>query len=125
MYDYFESVKEDVKLWMEENKDDILEWINNGEDIEEKIYEECFCNDNVTGNASGSYTCNAYEAEEYISHNWDLLSEALKCFDCDVNFLKNGPEWCDVTIRCYLLNQVISDIIENREIEWLSEKLDS
>lgn len=32
----------------------------------------------VTGNGSGSYTCDAYEAEENLCHNLDLLKDAAE-----------------------------------------------
>lgn len=70
--------------------------------------------DSVTGNASGSYTFNTYKAEEYICHNLDLLEEAMSEFGCeDVNALEKGAEWCDVTIRCYLLSDILMEVLEN------------
>lgn len=110
MYDYLENVKNDVREAIEYNysKEDLR-----NPDIEEKIYDDLWVNDSVTGNASGSYTCNAYQAEEYLCHNWDLLVEALETFGDDVgNAIKSGAEYCDVTIRCYLLSQAISEVLE-------------
>ena len=46
------------------------------EELEEHLNEVLFTEDSVTGNASGSYTFNTYEAEENICHNLDLLGEA-------------------------------------------------
>lgn len=73
--------------------------------------------DSVTGNASGSYYCNTWEAEEALAHNWDLLTEALEEFGMAdvISILEKGAEWCDVTIRCYLLGQAISEAIEEIE----------
>jgi hypothetical protein len=66
----------------------------------------------VTGNASGSYTFNAWKAEEYLCHNLDLLGEALAEFGCEPNYItEKGAEACDVTIRCYLLGQAISEVL--------------
>ena len=62
--------------------------------------------DSVTGNASGSYTFHAWQAEENICHNFDLLSEAIEEFGGKCDVLKDGAEACDVTIRCYLLSEV-------------------
>ena len=48
-----------------------------------------------------------------LAHNWDLLAEALTEFGCDgVNAIEKGAEWCDVTIRCYLLGQAIAEVME-------------
>lgn len=113
MYDYRETVK-----------DDVLEYINNEinfedfdtlEDLEEYLNDELWTVDSVTGNASGSYTFSTYEAEENIAHNWDLLAEALEEFENEENPISKGAEWCDVTIRCYLLGECIAAALEEIE----------
>ena len=113
MYDYREVVK-----------DDVLEYINNEinfedfdtlEDLEEYLNDELWTVDSVTGNASGSYTFSTYEAEENLAHNWDLLAEALEEFGNEENPISKGAEWCDVTIRCYLLCECIAAALEEIE----------
>lgn len=99
MYDYREAMTEDVKEWIKENID-LTEWTE----------------DSITGNASGSYYYNSYKAEESIAHNWDLLNEALDEFEQNnINVIEKGAEWADVTIRCYLLRSVISDVLDEME----------
>ena len=66
-YNYLETVKEDVKNYIE-NEVDFLQY-NSIEDLQEKLYDDLFVEDSVTGNASGSYTFNTYEAEENLCHN--------------------------------------------------------
>lgn len=69
--------------------------------------------DDVTGNASGSYTFSTWQAEEYLCHNLDLLEEVLREFGYDGDYLlAQGVEVADVMIRCYLLSQVIADVLE-------------
>lgn len=112
-YDYYENVKEDVKDYIKENFDNL-------EDIDkDSLYDDLFIEDCVTGNASGSYYCNAWKAEEAICHNMDLLEEALECFGYEGSFntMEKGAEWADVTIRCYVLGQVIDEAIEELENE--------
>ena len=116
-YNYLESVKEDVKSAILENYDYIDELKDNRESFEQKLYDDLFISDSVTGNASGSYTFNAWEAEENLCHNLDLLAEALNEFGCDFNDMSKGAEYCDVTIRCYLLNQAISEVLDDLESE--------
>ena len=121
-YDYLENEIEDVKRAIEErySQEEIEEALSisiNRRDFEEKLYDELWIDDSVTGNASGSYTCNAYEAEEYIAHNLDLLAEAMQEFGDDSNALKKGAEYCDVTIRCYLLGQAIDEALDELEEE--------
>lgn len=109
-YNYFQAVKEDVLNYIQENEIVITE--ENREEVEEQLNENCWISDSVTGNASGSYTFSTWQAQENLCHNWDLLSEALQEFGCDVDYIKRGAEACDVTIRCYLLSQCITEAID-------------
>lgn len=128
MYNYYESVKEDAKEFILEHytKEEIKESLENSHNrsaFEERLNDEMWTADSVTGNGSGSYTFNAYEAEENIAHNLDLLGEALGEFGCDmVNALERGAEYCDVTIRCYLLGQSISEALDELEDELEEEE---
>lgn len=117
-YNYQEAVKEDVinAIFEHYTIEDLRAALADREALAEKIHDELFCDDSVTGNASGSYFCNAWKAEEALCHNLDLLGEALECFGCDVDYLfKNGVEACDVTIRCYLLSGAIEEAINHLE----------
>ena len=115
-YDYYENVKADVKEYIKENynKDEI-------EGLEtERLYDDMFIADSVTGNASGSYYCNAWKAEEALCHNTDLLREALEEFGYTTGIdveLATNPEWCDVTIRCYVLSQVLQEALDELKEE--------
>lgn len=80
----------------------------------DELNERLWMDDSVTGNASGSYTFNAFEAEENLCHNTDLLQEAMNEFGYTPNDYK-GAEWADVLIRCYLLGGIISEIINDFE----------
>ena len=118
-YNYFEAVKEDVKNYIE-NEIDIKEALEIAEDVDrlkDNLYDDLFCNDSVTGNASGSYTFSTWQAEENLCHNMDLLKEALDEFGCDIDYLEKGAEACDVTIRCYLLASAISEVIDELGLE--------
>lgn len=119
-YDYLEAEKNDVLDYIKENID--FSDFEDIEELEQWLNEELWSEDSVTGNASGSYTCNSYKAEEYISHNWDLLREALEEFGCEENAIEQGAEWCDVTIRCYLLSSAISKALEEIEDEFNEAK---
>lgn len=114
-YDYWEAVKEDVLNYINENN--IVVTSENRDEVEQDLNDRLFVSDSVTGNASGSYTFNAWTAEEYLCHNWDLLGEALTEFGCDMSYLERGAEECDVTIRCYLLGQAISEVLDEVETE--------
>lgn len=115
MYDYREAMTEDVKEWIKENID-LTEWTEDREGLEQQLNDDLWTEDSITGNASGSYYCNSYKAEESIAHNWDLLNEALDEFgQNNINVIEKSAEWADVTIRCYLLRSVISDVLDEME----------
>lgn len=116
-YNYLEAVTSDVLDYIKE-KINLDEWKGNREGLEEKLNDELWTVDSVTGNASGSYTFNSWEAEENLAHNWDLLAEALDEFGQDgTDVLRQGAEAMDVTIRCYLLGQAIAEVLDELEEE--------
>lgn len=111
-YNYLENVKEDVKNYIEENKENESYNFDNIEELKELLYEDLWIDDSVTGNCSGSYTFSTYQAEENIAHNMDLLKEACEVFGADAFEMLENPEKADVTIRCYLLSQAIDEVVE-------------
>ena len=116
-YNYLEAVTSDILDYIKEEIN-LDEWKGNRDGLEEKLNDELWTVDSVTGNASGSYTFNTWEAEENLAHNWDLLAEALGEFGQDgTDILKQGAEAMDVTIRCYLLGQAIAEALDELEEE--------
>ena len=114
-YNYLENIKADVKEYIDNEIN--LKDFSDREELEEKLNDTLWTEDRVTGNASGSYYCNSWKAEEALAHNWDLLAEAMKEFGCEVDLLEKGAEWADVTIRCYLLGQAIGEVLDEMEEE--------
>lgn len=115
-YDYLQAVTEDVKQYILDEVD--ASQYADREALEEALNDDLWTADSVTGNASGSYYCNAWRAEKALSHNWDLLAEALEEFGEDgTDILKKGAEAMDVTIRCYLLGQAIGAALDDLEEE--------
>ncbi len=111
-YNYYEVVKADavdaIKEYMEYNGITSVDDIDDG-----ALVDELFVTDSVTGNASGSYTCNSWMAEENVCHNLDLLQNALEEFGDDgEDLLKRGAEEWDVTIRCWVLFQVFQEALD-------------
>ena len=109
-YDYQNAVENDVRNYVSENvnlndfetKEELCNWLN----------DNLWMEDSVTGNASGSYTFNTWEAEENLCHNLDLLSEAIEETGASTDILKDGPESCDVAIRCFLLGQAVDAVVD-------------
>lgn len=123
-YNYFEAIREDVREYIEENytAEEIRENLKNREEWEEKLNDDLWTEDHVTGNASGSYTFSTATAEEYVKDNLSLCIEAMITFGYEAKTFgekvyEEEWEYLDVTIRCYLLNGAISDTLNDLEKE--------
>lgn len=115
-YDYLEAVTSDVKDYIE-NEITMSDYSDRDE-LAEHLNDELWTVDSVTGNGSGSYTFNTWQAEENLCHNLDLLGDALREFDCGLDYIaEKGAEACDVTIRCYLLGQAIEAALDELWVE--------
>ena len=111
IYNYRKAVAEDVKEWMNENSD-LYDLPEDKDTLEREIYDLIKDDDGVTGNASGSYTCSDWQAQENLCHNVDLALNAIAEFGYDSDSLFNlGAEGIDVLIRCYLLPDAIRDCL--------------
>ena len=115
-YDYLSAVESDVREYIENNVN--FYDYSDLDEMKEALNEKLFVDDSVTGNASGSYTFNAWKAEEYLCHNLDLLAEANEEFGGSSDILSDGAEMCDVTIRCYLLGQAIENVAPDMWQDW-------
>lgn len=116
-YNYREAVENDIREYIKDNEIRVSDY-ESADECFDALYDDMFVDDSVTGNGSGSYTFSTWKAEENLCHNMELLGEALEEFGCESDYLKNGAEACDVTIRCYLLGQVLREVIEDI---WLAE----
>ena len=117
MYDYKDAVKKDVLRYIRDEVN--LSAFDDMEELEEYLNEALWIEDSVTGNASGSYTFSAWEAEENLCHNFDLLAEAAAEFGESLDkVLEDGAEAADVTIRCYLLAGAVAEALEEIEEEF-------
>lgn len=112
MYDYYEAVKQDVKNYID--NEITLSDYDDKDELFQYLEAELWVNDDVTGNGSGSYTFNRWDAEENLCHNWDILEEIAKDWGTtSLDFF--NPEALDVTIRCYFLNDAISEVLDEME----------
>lgn len=119
-YNYLEAMTEDIKDYIRDNyaEWEIIDKLTDRDEWETELHDDLWTVDSVTGNGSGSYTFNAWRAEEYICHNLDLLAEAVEELGGNTDVLKNGAEACDVAIRCYLLYQAITEALDEIEAEF-------
>ena len=120
-YFYDVEVEADVRTYIDEHftRAELREKLADRWAFEQELNDELWTDDSVTGNGSGSYTFSAWQAEEYLAHNLDLLADALEEFGGDLNPLRDGAEACDVTIRCWLLPSAISGALDDlgKELE--------
>lgn len=118
-YDYMEHMTADVIDAIRETytDDEIRARLDDDrDDFAQTLNDDLWIDDSVTGNASGSYYCNAWRAEEAIAHNWDLIADMIDEFDA-ADILRKGPEAIDVSIRCYLLCQAIDAALDQLDEE--------
>lgn len=119
MYNYHDAIKSDILDYIRDNftADEIAEKLTDRDEWEQELNDDLWTADSVTGNASGSYYCNAYAAEEAICHNWDILADAIAEFGGDTDILRQGAEACDVAIRCFLLGECLAAALDELEEE--------
>lgn len=118
-YDYNYEMRQDVRNAIDEGYS-LDEWRGRRDELEEKLNDDLWIDDSVTGNGSGSYYCNSYKAMQAVTDNMELLQEALDEFATDYadigrRFVDGDWEYFDVTIRCYLLASIISDVLDDIE----------
>ena len=116
MYNYLEEMYKDVENYID-NEITLTDY-SDREELQEHLHDTLWTEDSVTGNASGSYTCNRMLARCYVTDNMDLLNEMCQEFGVDAEtigskFLSDDWEWFDVSIRCYLLGGVISKVLDD------------
>lgn len=119
-YDYREAMREDIEDFVSLNIEWILGQVEDPEDreaVEEFLNDTLWTEDSVTGNASGSYTFNREQAKEYVIENLYIATQALNEFGMTEKLsskIENDEwEWLDVTIRCYLLSEIIGEDLDN------------
>ena len=116
-YDYRDAIVEDIKAVIGEydytdctDLDEAKAW----------LYDQLWIDDSVTGNGSGSYTFNRAKAAEYIAGNGDLFVEAADAFGLGLDGYRKAfeePEYCDLTIRCYLLGECLEAAFKDPEVQ--------
>lgn len=120
-YNYYAAMRQDVRNAIDEGYS-LDEWRGRRDELEEKLNEDLWIDDGVTGNASGSYYCNSYKAMQAVMDNMELLQEALDEFGADYadigrKFMAGDWEYFDVSIRCYLLSSVVADVLDDIEAD--------
>lgn len=108
-YNYFEAVKNDLFEVLDNDIETYRDSLCGRNEDEAKLflYEYCSTLDDITGNMSGSYTCNRWEAEENLLHNSDDIWNAIELGYVE-DKLYQEAEVIDVGVRMYMLDEVIA-----------------
>lgn len=118
MYHYEEAITNDVIGYVKEHN-----LTGDRDELWEKLYDDLFAADSVTGNASGSYWCNANKARECIFSDplaEGYVSALIREFSLDAQTVADNLfnwEYWDVSIRCFLLGVAIDNALDELEIE--------
>jgi len=122
-YNYLEAMVDDIKDYIDENIN--LEEYENRQELEEKLNDDLWVEDSVTGNGSGSYTFDRHKSYENVQGDpnaMDYIRDLVSEFGVDAEtvaekFLDEDYEYWDVSIRCYLLGQAIGEALDQLGIE--------
>lgn len=121
---YTEAVTADAAQYIRDNytAEEIAEALTDRDEFAERLNDEMWVADEVTGNGSGSYTFDSMKAREYVLNDIDTVREALREFGTEADtiaekFLDEEWEYFDVTARCYVLRQAIEDALDIIEAE--------
>ena len=119
MYSYKEAVKKDIREWMDENRD-VWESEDDRDEVYEIISDAIWTADSVTGNASGSYTFNRWQARQYFFEDEstdDYIEQMINdgfvtSSDIGASIAVSDWEKIDVCIRCWLCSQCLAEILD-------------
>lgn len=109
-YSYRGALLTDLATFFQDRKCGYID-----EDYAEDLRDKAFLCDSVTGNASGSYTFSEVKAQHLLAGNWKLILEVAHTYAIEPTIsdeYKHSAEWWDVTIRCYLLDEVFPFAVE-------------
>lgn len=123
-YSYQQAMAADINNYLLDDytEEELRELLAERDSFEEELRDRLWTADSVTGNASGSYTFNRWKASQYVVDNIELLDEAASEFGMDATsvgeaVLREDWEYLDVTIRCYLLGQMLAEVLDELEEE--------
>ena len=109
-YDYLAEITADILAWIHDNVE--KKRYKTRAELERYLRATLPDTDEITGRPSRSYTLNPWTAEENLCHNWTLLQEAMSWHKGPEDPIQEGPEWCDMMIRLYLLDTAITRAVD-------------
>lgn len=115
-YDYRAEMYNDIKNYITLENIDLSKY-DSIEEANDELYDILFEESSITGNGPNDYYASQYACESYLCHNFDLVNEACRNFDVSGTVLlehlkkEDLPEFFDCTIRCYLLGEVLGEVL--------------
>ena len=120
MYDYKETMREDIINSLSDyfTLSELVEALDDPYGLKEKLNDDLWIDDSVTGNGSGSYFFNSYKSREAVLDDMDACLEMIREYDIPAEevgkrFLNEEWEWFDVSIRCYYLYSVVDELVDD------------
>ena len=117
--EYLEQIKDRIEE--DYDFDDYIEEGQDQEELYEKLYNDMWVDDNITGNGSTEgYTRGdqEYAKEMVCDDGLDILRDAVSDFGCQEEafkaFIKQDFIYLDTTIRCYLLSQALTEVLKEK-----------
>lgn len=122
-YDYEHSIIRDILDYIHDNHITI-DWTDTEDNIIDDLTDMLWNEDCITGNGTQYYDTED-KCSEYLCQNSDILYEAAQefCIDDNINILishfenKTLAQYFDSTIRCYLLNSCIYQVVQELKKE--------
>lgn len=111
-YNYNNALYNDIKNYIKDEKINIQEY--DKEDLFEKLQDELWDQDRITGNGPYGYT-DEQTCSEYVSGNLKIAFEALREFDVRLRDVPDTfpAKYVDSTIRCYLFHEELMEVLND------------
>lgn len=116
MKDYVGMLEDDI---LNVIADCDIDWNMEEDDIIQKLHDDLWDNDNVTGNGCDGYNgiYDTLTAEEMVKANGEQVLEALVEFgtpmeECANHFIHGDYKFLDVTARCHCLWTAVANVID-------------
>lgn len=120
---YENEVKDSVMEYIKENytEKEIRENLRDKDDFYEKLNDDLWVCDSVTGNGSGSFHFSTEKSKsrvlEAIEEEEEIIKDMISEFGINCGEHIGDWEYWDVSLRCYVLGGAISGALDELEEE--------
>lgn len=120
---YEKEVKDSVIDYIKDNytEKEIIKNLRDKDDFYEKLNDDLWVCDSVTGNGSGSFHFSTYKSKvrvlEAIEEEEETIKDMINEFSINCSEHIGDWEFWDVSLRCYVLGVAISEALDELEAE--------